>query len=333
MPQTNPIVFIASSTEGLEIAKVVRLLLLQDLGQDAEVKSWTREFELSATYIESLEKPVKESDFAVLVLTPDDVTRSRGKKKLAPRDNVIFELGLFFGQLGRERCYLVQEDRPNLKLPSDLLGVKSATFKRRENVNLETALATACALIVKRITKLSTRYKLSPGALAVQNAIRSFCGHIEGEWWERIARYEDDRGVISFFKIEQDHLANSVFLSGKTYDREGIHVANWKSLIARVEMDENKVLYTWKGWHPTPNSAHIPFHGFGELEFDKSLESNGKINRGGGKFWTVNEAHPECTIVKPVECRRILEKRTVDTMTTGTRNNVKLLVEKTLSEW
>ena len=125
-----PTVFIASSTEGLEVTKAVRALLLQELRDEAKVTPWTREFALSATYIESLEKASQDADFAVLVLTPDDIAISRTKKKPAPRDNVIFELGLFMGCLGRERCFIVNEKNPNLKLPTDLLGVNPATFSR-----------------------------------------------------------------------------------------------------------------------------------------------------------------------------------------------------------
>ncbi len=51
-----PVVFIASSTEGFEVAQTARLLLLDQLLNKAEVTPWTREFDLSATYIESLEK-------------------------------------------------------------------------------------------------------------------------------------------------------------------------------------------------------------------------------------------------------------------------------------
>jgi predicted nucleotide-binding protein len=79
-----PRVFIASSSEGLHVAEVVRGLLLNELGDTAEIVPWTRQFGLSEVTIESLEKASSESDFAVLVLTPDDITTGRGKKTPAP---------------------------------------------------------------------------------------------------------------------------------------------------------------------------------------------------------------------------------------------------------
>jgi predicted nucleotide-binding protein len=49
----------------------------------------------------------KETDFAAFVVTADDVTASRGRRKASPRDNVVFEIGLFMGAIGRERTFVV----------------------------------------------------------------------------------------------------------------------------------------------------------------------------------------------------------------------------------
>src|SRR5207245_1960643 len=84
-------------------------------------------------------------DFAVLVITPDDVVSSRESQKQAPRDNVMFELGLFMGRLGTARTFAVCSDAPNLKLPSDLAGVTMARFKAADAArDLTAALGPAC---------------------------------------------------------------------------------------------------------------------------------------------------------------------------------------------
>ena len=197
----RPKVFIASSSEGLEITKTVRRLLLQELGEGAVVEPWTRAFELSSTYIESLEKAVEESDFAILVLTPDDVTTSRKKEKLAPRDNVVFELGLFMGRLGRERSYIIQEDRLDLKLPTDLLGVKTAAFKRPEDGDWKAALDPVCAEIGERILALGARFKLSSDASAALMETREFSTLVEGAWWSRIM--QNDIVSLGFLEIAE----------------------------------------------------------------------------------------------------------------------------------
>src|SRR6266568_7121898 len=121
-------VFIASSSEGLKVAQTVEGLLLEKLSGLAEVHIWNaRTFELTKTYIESLEQEVNKADFAVLVLTRDDELVTRKKKISVPRDNVLFELGLFIGKLGRDRSFYIQPQ--GLKLPTDLLGIESPKFE------------------------------------------------------------------------------------------------------------------------------------------------------------------------------------------------------------
>ena len=74
---TVPKVFVASSSEALDVVDAVQELLEQALGGTAEVWSWPGRFQLTQTYIESLENLLNTSDFAVLVLRPDDRTTSR----------------------------------------------------------------------------------------------------------------------------------------------------------------------------------------------------------------------------------------------------------------
>jgi predicted nucleotide-binding protein len=123
---TGSKVFVASSSEGLNVVNAVHALLQRALNGTADVRPWPKEFQLSKAYIESLESLLDASDFSVLVLTPDDLMISRNAERLSPRDNVVFELGLFFGRLGRERCFILKPADLDLKLPSDLLGIESA---------------------------------------------------------------------------------------------------------------------------------------------------------------------------------------------------------------
>ncbi len=75
------------------------------------------------TIIEKLEAHILV-DFAVVLLTPDDVGYPAGdeaQKKKRARQNVILELGLFLGVLGRKRvCALHKGD---VEIPSDYQGV------------------------------------------------------------------------------------------------------------------------------------------------------------------------------------------------------------------
>lgn len=326
-------VFIASSSEGLEVVNAVRLLLQGELGQTADIEPWTLAFELSATYIESLEKIADEADFAILVLTPDDVTTSRKKEKLSPRDNVIFELGLFMGALGRQRCILVQEDRPDLKLPSDLLGIHSASFKRPADGDLKAALGAKCGLVAERIMTLGSRHKLSPEVRAAQAANRAFVDRVKGAWWERITI--NGQHWLSFLEIDADEIYGTVQMRGISYDEKGTLMANWKSLVARVDRDEQKILYHWQGWYPESAIAkpQDQFHGFGEMEFTVSRDVSQPASRGKGKFWDVDETRPEKTAVKSVQLHRVDDVEDIRTMTSGKEKVLRTVVARTLQDW
>jgi len=117
---TIPKIFVASSSEGLPVVKLVQELLQRALAGKAQVTPWPKEFQFSKGYMESLDDTLNTSDFAVIVFTPDDRTESRKAETLSPRDNVVFELGLSFGRLGRERCFLIQ--RIDLGHPRTLLA-------------------------------------------------------------------------------------------------------------------------------------------------------------------------------------------------------------------
>ncbi len=120
-PHNEPVLFIGSSTEGQAITNEIYRRFSE---KPVVPKAWTEGvFQASSTAIESLVKAAKEADFAALVLTADDITVSRHKSKPSPRDNVIFELGLFIGALGRERVFILKPRGVDVRIPSDLLGV------------------------------------------------------------------------------------------------------------------------------------------------------------------------------------------------------------------
>ena len=85
------------------------------------VKIWTDDvFEASSFPIESLERELQRVDFAVLVLSPDDKVISRDIATDAPRDNIVFELGLFMGALGHNRTFLIYPHGIDIMIPTDL---------------------------------------------------------------------------------------------------------------------------------------------------------------------------------------------------------------------
>jgi predicted nucleotide-binding protein len=140
----KPRVFIGSSSEGLGIAEHLQL----GLSHSTEATIWSQGvFGLSKGNLENLVKAASDFDFAILVLTPDDLTTKRGKTENSPRDNVLFETGLFMGALGREKTFMVYCRDEAIDLPTDLAGVSAATFARRSDDNMTAALGPVCTAL------------------------------------------------------------------------------------------------------------------------------------------------------------------------------------------
>jgi CRP/FNR family transcriptional regulator, cyclic AMP receptor protein len=151
----RPVLFVASSTESLPVARVIQSGLDRD---DVLVRVWTDGVFLPSHYpMEDLQRQVSTSDFAVAVLGPDDKVFSRGEESLAPRDNVIGELFLFMGAIGRERTMIVQPRGCDLKIPTDLVGVNPITYRPGPFTDLPALLGQACNEIRGVIQRLGCK--------------------------------------------------------------------------------------------------------------------------------------------------------------------------------
>lgn len=125
-PNTTPILFIGSSKESLPLAEAIKTGLPPAV---AAAVLWSEGvFGASSFPIDDLEAQVKTADFAILVGAADDRVTSRGVAADAPRDNVVFELGLFMGALSRRRTFLVVPNGMGVKIPTDLLGMTTLRY-------------------------------------------------------------------------------------------------------------------------------------------------------------------------------------------------------------
>lgn len=152
----QPRLFIGCAVEGLETARIVQKGLDHD---PIVVRVWTEGvFGPSSHALSDLLAESARSDFAVFVLRGDDMTRSRGLESAAPRDNVIFELGMFMGTLGRERTLLLRPRGADLKIPSDLLGLTALDYNGTGAAeDLQSALGPACEDIRRLVKRLGPR--------------------------------------------------------------------------------------------------------------------------------------------------------------------------------
>lgn len=170
----KPSIFIGSSSEGITVANQVAEILNSQF--DASV--WDqRVFQLGETTIEGLARIVQSFDFAVLVFTDDETLISKRQPSraiqrwfdklarwigrgtshfAAPRDNVVFELGMFYGAKGKRKSFtiVVPTERGQPKIPSDLAGV-TLTFATRPGGNDPTreSLTKDLAPVMKAISE------------------------------------------------------------------------------------------------------------------------------------------------------------------------------------
>lgn len=127
----TPSVFIGSSGEFIHVAKELEARLKAELGVTVTVWDDPGVFRLGQNNMDSILTAPHFFDYSILILGPDDLVTSRGKRGKAPRDNLVFELGFFLGSQGRKRAFAMVLERPTkagerkkagIKIPSDLAG-------------------------------------------------------------------------------------------------------------------------------------------------------------------------------------------------------------------
>ncbi|MGY4396705.1 CRP/FNR family cyclic AMP-dependent transcriptional regulator [Sphingomonas sp. UYAg733] len=145
-------VFIISSAEALPVARLVQDAFEHD---PFLTVIWTDGVFKVANYpLSDLEAQIDQSDFAVAIAHADDLTESRGKDWPSPRDNVVFELGLFMGRLSRARAILMEPREEKVKLPSDLTGITTITYRYEPGADAAALLAPACNRLREHILAL-----------------------------------------------------------------------------------------------------------------------------------------------------------------------------------
>ncbi len=161
-------VFIGSASEDLPIVEVVRASLKRVKNATIVPKSWTEDDirTPSGMFLDDLIREASENDLGIFVLGPSDMVDSRGILQPAPRDNVIFELGLFMSQLGRERIVVLAPTwRTKLKIFSDLVGFNAISYPLPKGKKVATIpkdelkmiLSDACRKIKNRVLRAGVR--------------------------------------------------------------------------------------------------------------------------------------------------------------------------------
>lgn len=143
-------IFIGSSKEALNIARKIKSCLRYD----AHVDTWADGLfdEPGKAYIEVLEDILDRYEYGIFIFNPDDKVFSRGQILDIPRDNVIFEYGMFLGKHTRKKAFFVVPRGINIKIMTDVLGITCLDYDPT-NPNLHSAVSDACDQIRDLIEK------------------------------------------------------------------------------------------------------------------------------------------------------------------------------------
>jgi predicted nucleotide-binding protein len=154
-PRERVKVFIISSVEALHIVD----LLIQEFEYDEFLPVvWRRGvFKASHYTLDDLEEQLDDADFAIAVAHADDMVVTRDDEWPTMRDNVVFELGLFMGRLGRRRAFLMEPRDINLRLPSDLAGLTTVPYRYEKGRDAAALIAPACAKLRALINDAGVR--------------------------------------------------------------------------------------------------------------------------------------------------------------------------------
>ena len=253
----KPRIFLGSSGKQAKLLQA----LTRGLEDIAQVEPWTTVFNPGTTTLGRLLELTREVDFAAFVFARDDWTsvgatasNTPESAQASPRDNVVFEAGLFGGVLGMRRTFILHAS--GAKLPSDLLGLTCVRYD-----------ATTTAADIKAINQKLRK--------AIESEIRA--PRIDGLWWqysltERSAR---EPSAVSLLRIARDRRGGLV-VTGRSWQESGALSARYWSEAACEGNDGASIFYYWKGERPMdPNAPQL--EGTGEIK----LES---VDRAAG-YW------------------------------------------------
>jgi hypothetical protein len=261
----KPRIFLGSSGEQEKLLQA----LTRGLEDVAHVEPWTTSFNPGTSTLERLLELAHEVDFAAFVFARDDWTTNRppasdptGSGQASPRDNVVFEAGLFGGVLGMRRTFILHAS--GAKLPSDLFGFTCVRYG-------EATTAAEMRVVNQKL----------------RNAIESEgrVARIEGLWWQFSVTERSSRepSAVSLLRISRDR-DGALALGGRSWQEDGTLSARYWSEAAKERKDPAGVFYYWNGERPRdPNAPQL--YGTGEIRIESA-------DRAAGYFTTRSETDP-----------------------------------------
>jgi hypothetical protein len=262
----KPRIFLGSSAQQEKLLHS----LTRGLEDVAHVVPWTTSFDPGTTALERLLELTHEVDFAAFVFARDDWTTNSppasdpaAAGQAAPRDNVVFEAGLFGGALGMRRTFILHAS--GSKLPTDLLGLTTVRYG-------QAATATEMREVNQKLRK------------AIEGEGR--VARIDGCWWQfsLTERSLREPAAVSLLRIARDR-DRSLDVSGRSWQEDGTLVTRYGSEASKEKKDPPGVFYYWKG--ERPRHANAPqLCGTAEIRLESA-------DRAAGYWTTRSDADPE----------------------------------------
>jgi hypothetical protein len=205
----KPRIFLGSSGKQAKLLQAIT----RGLEDVADIEPWTTTFNPGRSTLDRLVELSQEVDFAAFVFAQDDWTTTDASGQASPRDNVVFEAGLFGGALGIRRTFILHAH--GSKLPSDLLGLTSVRYD-------PAASAAEVRAINQKLRK------------AIETEGRR--GPVEGLWWQLslTMRSEEEPSAVSLLRISRDR-DGGLTVNGRAWQEDGTLSARYWSEAAKEQ--------------------------------------------------------------------------------------------------
>jgi hypothetical protein len=246
-------IFLGSSGQQEKLLRA----LTKGLADIADVDPWTTVFNPGVSTLDRLVELTHEVDFAAFVFAQDDWTMhgaspDEASGEAAPRDNVVYEAGLFGGALGIRRTFILHAN--GAKLPTDLLGLTSVRYEPNPT-----------AAGVREINQKLRKAIETEGRIS----------RLDGDWWQLslTARTELEPSSVSLLTISRDR-AGALEVAGRSWQADGRLSARYWSEASKERADPVSIFYFWNGERPLhPDAPQL--EGTGEIKLESVDRANG----------------------------------------------------------
>jgi len=296
----KPRMFLGSSGKQAALLEAIA----RGLEDVADVEPWMTTFNPGRGTLDRLVELSQEVDFAAFVFAQDDWTTTDASEsgEASPRDNVVFEAGLFGGALGIRRTFILHAN--GSKLPTDLLGLTSVRY------DPATSPAEIDEINEKLRKAIEAEGRRSP---------------VEGLWWQLslTMRTEDEPSAVSLLRVSRDR-DGGLNVTGRAWQEDGTLSSRYWSEAAKEHSDPASVFYFWRGERPRhPNAPQL--EGTGEIKVESADRATG--------YWTTRSDRDATLNARTAGIYVRADAADLDVLDGGSEDERAELIAKRLAEW